>query len=145
MNLPISGAPGILNFYGNGVTVGTYPLFNYYWVNVPLSGAVTIGATPASVAGDTFSLTTVGSTVDLVISAPSGPTWNTNGSGTWSSSSNWTGGVPGNGQGTAVLGPVLSPATTATVAFSGSQSLGSLSFGPTNGAAYVIARRVEVR
>ena len=138
MTLPISGAPGTLNLYGSGATAGTYPLFSCRWVNVPASSALTIGVTPAALAGDTFSLTTVGNTVDLVISASNGGTWNTNGSGTWSTSSNWSGGLPGGGQGTAVFGPVLAAGTTATVTLDSSQGLGSLGFSPTGGAGYVI-------
>ena len=47
--------------------------------------------------------------------------------------------MPGAGQGTAVLGPVLSPGTTATVTLDSNRSLSSLGFSPTGGASYVIS------
>ena len=139
VTLANGGGQGTLNLYGNGVGAGTYPLFSYGSLNIAPSSALTIGVTPASLAGDSLGLTTSGNVVDLVIVGPSGGTWNTNGSGVWSTSSNWSGGVPGSGQGTAVFGPVLATGTTATVTLDGSQSLSSLGFSTTGGAGYVIS------
>ncbi len=56
----------------------------------------------------------------------------------WSTSGNWTGGVPGSGQDTAVFGTALTSGT-ATVTLDGSRSLASLGFSTTGGNSYAIA------
>ena len=65
--------------------------------------------------------------------------WLTNGSGDWSGTANWANGyVPGAPQDVAIFGTALTGGT-ATVTFSGSRSLSSLSFSTNGGASYVIS------
>ncbi len=132
---------------GGSLAPGTYAIISY--------GTLATGpgtGTPAQAfsvsdsgnfAADTLSFTASGNAIDLVVTPTTGGgpingTWNTNGPGTWSTSGNWSGGVPGSGQDTAVFGTVLTSGT-ATVTLDGSRSLASLGFSTTGANSYVIS------
>ena len=125
-----------VNLSGNGVTAGTYALIGYNsWTPGNAgTGAFEIGSKPSSVAGDSFSFTTSGNFIDLVIAAASGPangTWIHTSGGSWSTGTNWDiGAAPGNPQDTAVFGPAVTGGT-AQVTLDGSRSLASLGFNNT--------------
>ncbi len=138
VSLPGSGV--ILNLSnGGGLGVGVYPLLSFGTLSPSYTSAFTMGSEPSSVAGDTFSFTTSGNDLDLVISGVVvNGIWKTNGSGTWSTTSNWTGGVPGSGQDTAVFGSALTTGT-ATVTLDSSRSLSSLGFSTTGTNSYAIS------
>ena len=123
---------------GGGLGTGVYPLLSYSTLSPSYTSAFTMGSVPSSIASDSFSFTTSGNDLDLVISAKivSGQ-WKTNGSGTWSTTGNWTGGVPGSGQDTAVFGSVLTTGA-ATVTLDSSRSLSSLGFSTTGANSYTL-------
>jgi autotransporter-associated beta strand protein len=77
---------------------------------------------------------------DLVISASSGlihGSWTNAAGGVWSGTGNWSGGVPGTGQDTAVFATALSG--TAAVTLDGSRSLASLGFNTSGTTGYTIS------
>ena len=141
-SLPAIGVT--LNILDSTLSTGTYPLFGY--ASGGLSGLTantfTIGAKPASVAGDSFTFNDTGSVLDLVIAAASGApingVWTTGVSGSWSESGKWTGGVPGSGQDTATFNATPSGGT-AMVTLDASRSLASLGFSTSSGSGYTIA------
>ena len=133
LSLPASGVT--LNLFGVSNT-GTYALLHYNTLGgtSATSGAFIAGSVPLQIASDSFDFITVGNVLDLVITTPSGPTnatWNSTSGGSWSVGTNWSGGMPGNPQDTAVLGAVLTAATTAAVTLDSNRSLASLGFNDT--------------
>ncbi len=140
LTLPASGVT--LNILDSSLSTGTYALFQYGTGQSGLTSTTfSIGTEPASVVGDNFTFADISGVLNMVISGTNGlinGVWATNGPGTWSTSGNWTGGVPGSGQDTAVFGTALTSGT-ATVTLDGSRSLASLGFSTTGGASYTIS------
>ena len=126
-----------VNIVGTSVPLGTYPLISYS--TTAGVGSLVIGTVPASLSGDTFTFTSIGNVMDLIIASSStvNGAWATNGSGTWSTSSNWTGGVPAVSPDTATFGPGLTSGP-ATVTLDSSRSLASLTFNTTGANSYTL-------
>ena len=76
--------------------------------------------------------------IDLVITGATNGQWAVNSGGSWSTPGNWSGGVPGSGQDTAVFGTVLTSGT-ANVVLDSSRSLSGLGFNTTVANSYVIS------
>ncbi len=142
LTLPSSG--GTLNIFdGGGLSAGTYALMQF-----PTNGlSGTLGSAFSTVnlpsglaaAGDVPSLTTSGNVIDLVISASGSlinGQWQSTSGGSWSTAGNWSGGIPGNPQDTAVFGASVTSGT-ASVTLDSSRSLSSLAFSNT-AASYTI-------
>ena len=137
VTLPASGVT--LNLFdGGGLGVGVYPLLSYGTLSPSYTSAFTIGNEPSSVVGDSFTFTTSGNYLDLVITPPlTNGQWKVNHGGTWGTAGDWSGGVPGSGQDTAVFGPILTSGT-ATVTLDASRSLSSLGFSTTGANSYLL-------
>jgi autotransporter-associated beta strand protein len=136
-NLDLQVASGV-----NLTTLLGQDLKLFDWTGVTPSGqfAQITSHLPAGYAWNTSALYTTG-IVDLtqVAIGPTNGQWATNGGGTWSSSSNWTGGnVPGEPQDTASFGTVLTSGT-ANVSLDTNANLASIAFSTTGGARYVIS------
>ena len=98
LTLPASG--GTLNVANGGsLGVGTYPLIGYGALNVGSGGFSSFSAVnlPQSLiaAGDGCCLTNdaTDKLIDLMISAQTNGVWAVGSSGTWSTASNWSGGL----------------------------------------------------
>ena len=139
VGLPAAIGSVTLNLYGSGLSTGTYALMSYGSLSGTPSAAFTIGNKP--IAGDSYSVVNNPGIdlIDLII-APGmiNGIWKTNGGGTWGTSGNWSGGVPGSGQDTAVFGAALTSGT-ATVTLDASRSLSSIGFSTSGGASYTIS------
>ena len=140
VTLPSSG--GIINVAdAGGLDAGTYPIISYGTLSggAPSTAFGTVNLPSGLIAeGDTYSFITTGSAIDLVIAGVVNGQWATNGPGTWSTAANWTGGVPGAGVDTALLGTALTSGSAA-VALDSNRNLSSLAFNTTGGASYTIS------
>ena len=138
VTLPAVGYATINLANSGGLTTGTYPLLSFGSLVGTPSSALYIGAVPLAMVYDSFSFTTSGSLLDVVIASQITGGWVTNGSGLWSSSANWAGSIPQHQGDSAVFGPVLTGGTVATVTLDSNRTVGSLSFNTTGGAGYAM-------
>ncbi len=142
--IAISAASGLtlgtasLNLYLTGGTTpfaenGTYPLFTY---NTAFNGSLTGAFTVAnSQPGKFYGINNnVGaSRIELSIGDAVVTAWATDGSGSWTSPVNWTGGVPNSAGASATFGSVLNaPNAPATVTLDGSKTVGTIIFDNSN-------------
>ncbi len=129
---------GSIAFGSNPTTAGDYRLFAYGNI-----GPINLGNLSLPVvSGETYTLSTAVDSgyIDLVAATAvsGGPTWNSNVSGSWTASGNWSPmAVPNSGT---VTFPDV-PGTTApiTVALDGPQSAGALVFNVSTGNGYTLA------
>ena len=147
VTLPTSG--GTLNIFGGGsLSTGTYSLISYGSLVNSWNSEHSPSSAPRRPATPLASFNT-GNMLDLVLTPPEPPARPT-GSGTptaagrGATSGNWTGGVPGTGQDTAVFGTVLTSGTADGDPRQQPQP-GSLGFSTTGANSYMITPRAPAR
>ena len=130
-NVVVVNVPGV-----TPLGAGTYTLMTY----IPANVTGTLNATPiftgaGATPGATCTISASSGTVVLTITSPATVgVWTNSIGGNWSTTANWSGGVPHNAADTAVLG-VGSSATTVTL--DASETVGTISF--TNANSFTVA------
>ncbi len=133
--LNVSGGSIIIDA-GSPTTLGDYQLF---YATGSITGSNTF--TLPSQSGYSYSLSTTADAtsgyIDLVVSAPSGGTWNvTSGTGSWATALNWSSSAVVTG-GTATFN---TPSAPVTVTLDGNQSVGALVFNVSGSNGYTLSQ-----